>query len=65
MAQLADEARHHAKWRELGKDDKTAAMAELHALAGGRGDLAAEVAGLLEEFSTGEAFRLDAWDLRL
>ncbi len=31
----------------------------------GRGDLLAEVAGVLEEFPVGETLRLDAWDLRL
>ena len=61
VAQLAGEARHHAKWRELGEDEEVAAMAELRALADGRaGDLSAEVAGGLEEFSVGETFRLDA-----
>ena len=29
------------------------------------GCLLAGVAGVLEEFSVGETFRLDAWDLRL
>ena len=60
VAQLAGEARHHAKWRELGEDEETAAVAELCAFAGGRGDLLAEVAGVLEEFSVGETFGLDA-----
>ena len=36
VAQLAGEARHHAKWRELGEDEETAAVAEFRALAGGR-----------------------------
>ena len=37
----------------------------LRDLAAGRGDLLAEVAGVLGEFSVGETFRLDAQDLRL
>jgi hypothetical protein len=36
VAQLAGEARHHAKWHELTGDEETAAVAELRALAGGR-----------------------------
>ncbi len=36
VAQLAGEARHHAKWRELGEDEEAAAVAEPRALAGGR-----------------------------
>ena len=44
-------------------------MADLRALAdgraAGRGDLLAEVARVLEEFSVGETFLLDAQDLRL
>ena len=36
VAQLAGEARHHAKWRELGEDEEAAAVAGLRALAGGR-----------------------------
>ena len=35
VAQLAGEAPHHAKWRELTEDEETAAVAELCALAGG------------------------------
>ena len=65
VAQLAGEARHHAKWRELTEDEETAAVAELRGLAGGRDDLLAEVAGVLEEFSVGETFLLDAQDVRL
>ncbi len=53
-------ARHHAKWRELTEDEETAAVTEFRALAGGRGVLLAEVAGVLEEFSVGKTFRLDA-----
>ena len=47
------EARHRARWRELGSDE-AAAVAELRALAGGGADLLAEVAGILEGASEGE-----------
>ena len=43
----------------------SAAVAALRDLAAGRGDLLAGVAGVLEEFSVGETFLLDAQDLRL
>jgi hypothetical protein len=36
VAQLAGEARHHAKWRELTEDEETAVATEFRALAGGR-----------------------------
>ena len=36
VAQLAGEARHHARWRELGGDEEAAAVAGFRALAGGR-----------------------------
>ncbi len=45
--------------------DDSAAVAALRDLAAGRGDLLARVAGVLEEFSVGETFLLDARDLRL
>jgi hypothetical protein len=48
VAQLTGEAGHHAKWRELSSDEETAAVAALRELAGGRADLLAEVAGVLE-----------------
>lgn len=48
MAQLAGEARHRARWRELTVDEEAAAVAEFRALALGRADLLAEVAGILE-----------------
>ena len=54
VAQLAGEARHHAKWRRLSREEETAALAGLRALAGGRADLLAEVAGILEGASDGE-----------
>jgi len=54
VAQLAGEARHHAKWRRLSREEETAALAGLRALAGGRADLLAEVAGIFEGTSEGE-----------
>jgi hypothetical protein len=54
VAQLHGEARHHAKWRELTEDEHGAAVAELRELAGGRADLLAEVAGILEGAHEGE-----------
>jgi hypothetical protein len=54
VAQLTGEARHRAQWRELTGDEEAAAIAELTALAGGRADLLAEVAGIFEGTSEGE-----------
>ena len=54
VAQLTGEARHHARWRELTGDEEAEALAELRELAGGRGDLLAEVAGIFEGTSEGE-----------
>ena len=54
VAQLTGEARHHARWRPLTGDEEVAALAELRALAGGRADLLAEVAGIFEGTSEGE-----------
>ena len=54
LAQLTGEARHRAKWRELTGGEEAAAVAELQALAVGRADLLAEVAGILEGASEGE-----------
>ena len=54
VAQLTGEARHRARWRELTGDEEAAAVAELRALAGGRADLLAEVAGIFEGTSEGE-----------
>jgi hypothetical protein len=54
VAQLTGTARHHAKWRDLTADEETTAVAELTELAAGRGDLLAEVAGVLEGASEGE-----------
>jgi hypothetical protein len=54
VAQLTGEARHHAKWRPLTEDEEAIALAELRALAAGRADLLAEVAGIFEGTSEGE-----------
>jgi hypothetical protein len=54
VAQLTGEARHRARWRELTGDEEAAAVAELQALAGGRADLLAQVAGIFEGASEGE-----------
>jgi hypothetical protein len=54
VAQLTGEARHHAKWRLLTAAEETAAVTELRELAGGRADLLAEVAGILEGTREGE-----------
>lgn len=54
VAQLTGEARHHARWRDLTAAEEAAALAELRKLAGGRADLLAQVAGLLEGFAEGE-----------
>ena len=54
VAEITGEARHHAKWRPLTGEEETVAVAGLRALAGGRGDLLAEVAGIFEGTSEGE-----------
>jgi hypothetical protein len=54
VAQLTGEARHHARWRRLTGEEEADALAELRALAGGRADLLAEVAGIFEGTSEGE-----------
>lgn len=54
VAEIFGEARHHARWRDLAEDEQDAAVAELRELAGGRIDLLAEVAGILEGASEGE-----------
>lgn len=53
VAQLTGEARHRARWRDLTSSDEATAVAELRTLAGGRADLLAEVAGILEGASEG------------
>ena len=52
IAQLHGEAKHHARWRELTEDEHAAAVDAIRELAGGRADLLAHVAGILE--GTGE-----------
>ena len=54
VAELSGEARHHAKWRDLTAAEEGTAAAGLRELAGGRADLLAEVAGLLEGAREGE-----------
>jgi hypothetical protein len=54
VAQLTGEARHRARWRPLTGDEEAAALAELRALAAGRADLLAQVAGIFEGTSEGE-----------
>ena len=54
VAQLTGEARHRARWRELSSDEEAAAVIALRELAGGRADLLAEVAGILEGAGEGE-----------
>ena len=52
-AQIHGTAKRPARWRELDEDEHAAAVGELRELAVGRGDLLAEVAGLLEGFGAG------------
>lgn len=54
VAQLTGEARHRAQWRKLTGDEEAAAVAEFAALAGGRADLLADVAGIFEGVTEGE-----------
>jgi hypothetical protein len=54
VAQLTGEARRHAQWRPLTAEEEATALAEVRALAAGRADLLAEVAGILEGTSEGE-----------
>ena len=54
IAEIWGEARHRAQWRELTGDEEAAAVAALRELAGGRADLLAEAAGVLEGTSEGE-----------
>jgi hypothetical protein len=55
VAQLTGAARRHAARREPTLDELGAAVAELRELAGPRGDLLAQVAGLLTGFYRGTA----------
>lgn len=49
VARLSGTAQRHARWRGLSAEEEgTAAVAELRELAAGRGDLLAELAGVLE-----------------
>ena len=57
VAGLYGEARRRARWRELTGDEEAAAVAALRELAGGRADLLAEVAGVLEGAREGRAGR--------
>jgi hypothetical protein len=54
IAKIWGEARRRARWRELSGGEEAAAVATLRELAGGRADLLAEVAGVLEGASEGE-----------
>jgi len=54
VAEIWGEACHCARWHELSSDEEAAAVAALRELAGGRADLLAEVAGILEGTSEGE-----------
>jgi hypothetical protein len=54
MAQLHGTAQRHARWRELTEDEHAAAVGELRELAAGRGDLLAEVGGVMEGFGQGQ-----------
>jgi hypothetical protein len=47
VAGLTGAAQRHARWRELSESETAEAIAELQEIAGGRGDLLAEVAGIL------------------
>jgi hypothetical protein len=57
VAQLTGEARHRARWRPLTEEEEGAALAELRALARGRADLLAQVAGIFEGDIGGRAGR--------
>jgi hypothetical protein len=54
VAKITGEARHHARWRPLTAEEEATAVTELRALAGGRADLLAQVAGIFEGTSEGE-----------
>jgi hypothetical protein len=47
VAELTGSAQRHARWRDLTGAETADAVAELQQIADGRGDLLAEVAGLL------------------
>ena len=46
MARISGIAKRRARWGALTEDEKAAGAAELREVAGGRGDLLAEVAGI-------------------
>jgi ParB-like chromosome segregation protein Spo0J len=54
MAQLHGTAQRHARWRALTENEHAAAVGELRELAAGRGDLLAEVGGVMEGFGQGQ-----------
>jgi len=54
VSEIHGEARHYAARRELTADEHAAAVAALRELAGGRADLLAEVAGLMEGVAEGQ-----------
>jgi hypothetical protein len=54
VAELTGEAQRHARWEPPDEETTAAAVAELRAIAGGRTDLLAEVAGLFLGTSEGE-----------
>ena len=54
IAQLHGESQRHARRGELAGDERAAAVAAVRELVGGRSDLLAHVAGILEGFSAGE-----------
>jgi len=54
VAKLFGEARNRARWEDLSAEDEAAAVTALRELAGGRADLLAEVAGVLEGAGEGE-----------
>jgi hypothetical protein len=60
VARLTSAARRHAPGREPTDAETAAAVAELRAIAGDRGDLLAEVAGLITGFYAGTAEELEA-----
>jgi hypothetical protein len=55
VAHLTGAAQRHAPWREPTEEETAAAVQELREIANDRGDLLAEVAGLLVGFYQGTA----------
>ena len=54
VARLTGIANRHSRWRELTEGETAAAVAEIQEAAAGRGDLLAEVAGILIGAREGE-----------